>query len=34
MNMRKTLLWLLLLLPCAPAGAQFDHGNAAWDGLL
>jgi hypothetical protein len=33
MNMRKTLLWLLLLL-CAPAWAQFDHGYAAWDGLL
>lgn len=32
--MRKTLRWLTLLLLCAPAWAQFDHGYAAWDGLL
>jgi Protein of unknown function, DUF547 len=32
--MRKTLLWLAMLVMCAPAWAQFDHGYAVWDGLL
>ena len=32
--MRKAVWWLAILLLCAPAWAQFDHGYAVWDKLL
>jgi hypothetical protein len=34
MTMRKLWFWLVMLLLCNPAWAQFDHGYAGWDALV